>query len=355
MPTSGSSFDRFLRAVHRRHAAVRAAESVGVCLLIAFAADLILLGIFIARGQSGWPIMGPSALIAMAAGIVVAVTRWPTVLQSAMEADRQLDLHDLISSALLTRSSRQQDPWAGAVMVMAESRCARLSPSAVVLNRLGARAWGGIGLSGALVLTLALMTGGPGSSLADGTKLAADDATQRAGEPDKPSAAWRSSPRAVPQTPVDANDPRGGDIESHERDGKVTNASREKFASEKQPGPSGLDTAGGGQAVSAPRLRESMQRSIGANGETTNADVGRIAITGESGRVVSDGSGERTARGGGRGVVTSPLAPVAPWQSNDWPARQEDAGRAIRSGEIPPNYHDVVRNYFDRQADKPVR
>jgi hypothetical protein len=47
------------------------------------------------------------------------------------------------------------------VLAIADDRCRRHAPSQVLLNRLGRRAWGGIGLAAALVLTLSAMTGNP--------------------------------------------------------------------------------------------------------------------------------------------------------------------------------------------------
>src|SRR5438067_3480147 len=97
-------------------------------------------------------------------GLAWGLVRRPGLIDAALLADSQLELSDLLATALATASSA--DPWSRAVVAMAEQRCRSLSPDAVVLRKLGGRARGGIGLAAALVLTLGVLSGVPADSRA---------------------------------------------------------------------------------------------------------------------------------------------------------------------------------------------
>ena len=78
-------------------------------------------------------------MLGMLAGGAWGFLRRPTPLHSAMEADAQLRLSDLLGSAMLIRASATSDPWSAAVLASADRRCADLQPSTVLLHRLGMR------------------------------------------------------------------------------------------------------------------------------------------------------------------------------------------------------------------------
>src|SRR5207247_1177225 len=95
-------------------------------------------------------------------GLTWGLARRPRLIDAAMTADRQLQLADLLATALAVGSD--VDPWARAVVAVADQRCRSLSPDAVVLRRFGGRAWGGIGLATALVLTIGALSSAPADS-----------------------------------------------------------------------------------------------------------------------------------------------------------------------------------------------
>ena len=135
---------------------VRAGERAGVCLGVAAGFSVVLaLGMWW-EGRDALGAVGISLTLGGVIGLAWGLARRPGMMDAAVEADRQLGLADLLSTALA--SMRSEDPWARSVVAVAEARVRTLSPGAVVLRRYGGRAWGGIGLSAALVLTLGVMS-----------------------------------------------------------------------------------------------------------------------------------------------------------------------------------------------------
>ncbi len=170
MRTPASDLERFVRTLHRRLVVVRAAEAAGLGALAGCGAAVLLIPLLVWRGQ---PPMLPAAamvLLGAAGGLMWSLSRRPSRLDAAMEADRQLDLADLLGTAISAGGGRtSNDPWQRTVVALAEARCRRHKPSEVLLNRFGARAWGGIGLAAALVFTLAALPGFPsGAGASDG-------------------------------------------------------------------------------------------------------------------------------------------------------------------------------------------
>ncbi len=151
--------EKFLRGVRRRIALVRVIESIGVACLAASALGSVLVIASIWRGQSAFGIAAGFLALGFAAGLLWGFTRIPSTLAAAAEADRQLGLHDLLATLLLSRTNDLT--WMHAVAAMAEDRCARFHPREVVVAKFGLRAWSGIGLSAALLLTLSLFSGHP--------------------------------------------------------------------------------------------------------------------------------------------------------------------------------------------------
>ena len=104
-----------------------------------------LVAIAIFRGSPAIPLAITAVAVGITSGLIWGWIGRPSRLAAAMEADRQLGSADLLSSAL-SLSNRTDDPWSSAVVVEADRWATLHSPSSVLLNRLGARAWGGIGI-----------------------------------------------------------------------------------------------------------------------------------------------------------------------------------------------------------------
>ena len=152
---------RFIAAVRRRILVVRIAESIAVSVTVASAAGLTLLPILWWRGQSAVPLA--EALLAAGCffGLIWGVSRRPSRLQAAIEADTQLGLHDLLGTVILLDKSQSGLAWQATIAAFADDRCRSLSPSAIIVNRIGLRGWAGVGILGALLLTFALLTARP--------------------------------------------------------------------------------------------------------------------------------------------------------------------------------------------------
>ncbi|MEA2707979.1 MAG: hypothetical protein QOF78_580, partial [Phycisphaerales bacterium] len=147
---------RFVRRVHRRLIVVRALEYSGACAGIAsiFACAFALAALW--QGRDAMPLVLPTLAIGASAGLLLGFARRPTRFEAVIEADRQLNLSDLLATAYAQRDS--DDPWHLIVVAIADQRCRALAPSTVVVHRYGGRAWGGIGLAAASGLTLALLS-----------------------------------------------------------------------------------------------------------------------------------------------------------------------------------------------------
>src|SRR5688500_16527219 len=153
--------ERFTKRLHRRYVLLRTLERVAICVLAACLAASALIPVLLWRGQSAWTLTVAAMGAGVLAGLVWALKDPPSDVDAATEADRQLGLADLLATALAVRDSADSDPWAGAVLATADVRCGTLSPSTVVLHRLGGRAWAGVGLAASLVITLASLSGSP--------------------------------------------------------------------------------------------------------------------------------------------------------------------------------------------------
>src|SRR3954467_2446253 len=110
MAPSAPHFEQFVRAVHRRLAVVRALERAGIGALAGCVVAELVLPLLLWRAE---PPPGPGGIsaptgapAAMGRARGAAAGRWwgvggrPSRLSAAMEADRQLGLHDLLGTAV---------------------------------------------------------------------------------------------------------------------------------------------------------------------------------------------------------------------------------------------------------------
>ncbi len=349
MPVSCDHLDRFLRAVHRRWIVVRLAESAGLAVLGGCGLALTLLPVLLWRGEPALPVVLMMIALAAAAGLVAGIIRRPGLLAAAAETDRQFDLEDLLSTAWITRGQSSADAWAEIVIATADARCRTLAPNAVAFNRLGGRAWGGIGLANALVLTLGLMSASPESNkalaAAGGEPISEWVAPSQAA--DVAAARSRSSAqqhRPPPRRPLNDRDERqeGPDLDA----GRTTETAVQSDAS---PPRAAAEAAGSGAGLAtSPR--------------PSNAAAPRIAPAASAVPVNRNDDPDRQSAGGGRSsaarasvddvatgstALASPAAPVPAWQSSAWAADREEALSAVRDNRVPDGYRDLVRDYFE--------
>ena len=341
-------FEQFIRRVHRRYLVLRILECAGLGVLGGCAAAAPLLAIALWRGYPPLPLAVSALAVGAAAGLLWGLTTRPTPLAAAMEADRQLGWADLLSSALTTRQTNG-DPWIAAVAAAADAHCRAAAPSSVILNRLGARAWGGVGLAAALVIVLGLLP----------TYAIPTRADEQASNPINPFA-QRQSPeaesfaRATPtgrrtppqQEPIDDSASRMGADASDPQTQDHNNQNAGNSAAAHQgtsSDPSGQGTGAAHSDIrssSSPALHPDAThaRAIG-NGNKASGGAGESASHPRAGQDAAAGSA----------AAASPEKYAPPWSSSQWPQRVRQAQTLLDRGQVPDSYRDVVREYFDRR------
>ena len=103
MSSDFAQLDRFLTRVHRRWTITRALERIGICVFAACAIAIVLSGILIYRGESALQLSWICLAIGLIVGAVIGFLSRPTMFDAATEVDRQLNLSDLLATALSVR------------------------------------------------------------------------------------------------------------------------------------------------------------------------------------------------------------------------------------------------------------
>lgn len=318
-------FDRFLDRLHRRLFIYRMMESAGVGALFGCAASIPIIGLMFWRGQTA--MLAPTLILislGAASGIFWRLRHRPTRMHAAHEADRQLLLYDLLSSALSVRHS--DDPWAHSVLAMAQHRCAGLSPGVVVLHRLGVRAWGGIGLALALAMSLTMLG-------VDPKTLAARPMGSSPSEQTDPAHATTSTP-GTSATPLPTDEQPDGAIAETPRGDAASATGQSAGVDGHRPG------AGDRQASSSDALRAPPPAAAGSTGSDAGASIA-------SGGIIALADG---AIGAANGTLGAPRrrSDRPAWESSTWENDRLRASQQMQNGQIPDAYGELVRDYFRR-------
>src|SRR4051812_37995834 len=181
-----TSLDRFIRRVYRRLVVLRLLEWSGLGFAIACAFALIVMFLLPSTSQPPLPIATIILACGSAIGFIAALLPRPRMIDAAVEADRQLDLADLLATAWQMEKTSGQETFEAAVLLIANNRAAQLQPRSVILHRLGLRAWSGIGLAGALVLTIAILTANPIDTAAASSPFSPQIASDKSQNPNNP-------------------------------------------------------------------------------------------------------------------------------------------------------------------------
>jgi hypothetical protein len=227
------------------------------------------------------------------------------------------------------------------VLAMAGQRAGALSVNEVLLNRLGKRTWGGIGLATALVVSMGLLSANPiETSASDGARrssVAKSDATQPPKQQGQLAKHTARSPGVFADQPnanPDSLDPSrstetGSDGKANDNTGAAT---------------ANPDGTGGGAGRSKPKdaSTSSPERS------GTNGPPDSTGNTTASGGASGTNAGNEGATGQSVGRSAAPAA-ASPWTSPTWGRSRDAAESALRDGAIPAEYHDLIRAYFDRR------
>jgi len=232
-------------------------------------------------------------------------------------------------------------PWRDAVLAMAEDRCRSLRPNAVIVHRLGLRAWSGVGiLSGLLLAVGVLITQPQASSAGFSTSRAFDSAgvsQNTAGNiastarPAGDNSLNESSPRSFPSNRPETNsDAKSSTANGHSKDSHNTG---------------GSSGNGGGLAIT-PTKSSGGPLLTDAAGPSMNSQSGDSA-TGAGRETESGNPSAKSGNGTATGAAGNHTVP--PWQTDQWPADSAAAQDAIRQGSVPDADADLVRDYFKRE------
>ena len=348
--------DRFVRALHRRQVALRAVEGAGAGLVAGCGAALVLLPVLLWRGGDAWGVAAVALGLGALGGAMRGIARRPTTLAAAAEADRQLGTADLLATAWAVRGragnrDNDQDAWCQTVLALATARCGGVSPSQVLLHRLGVRAWGAISLAVGLVATLASLSSDTLRAGPTAAGLSADARPARRPEAARPILDMTAAD-SMPQRRREQNRGERQDAGGETPGAETPDAAE---ADERPPGErrtaAGL-TAGSGSGRAAGKTRPEAPVSPDIY-QTLPPDrapdraVGTGKSAGGTGRSRRNPGGDAADVGGTVGGPDLDPAGV-PWQQESWAAARRAAGEAIRAGKVPDDHRDLVRGYFDR-------
>src|SRR5207253_3171591 len=343
MNASSANLERFISRVYRRLVVLRLVEWAGMGFAAGCAIALLSIGLL--RNQLESPLLLVAIIAGCGAllGFVTSLLRRPRILDAAVEADRQLHLADLLATAWQLEKSPQRASFENAVLLIADERAAHLQPRSVVLHRLGMRAWSGIGLAGALVLTVAFFTANPIDTEAATSPFLSSADSMNVQQDHKQ---LQNNTAISGRHPNISSDHPGGEDEPLAGAGKTdtttTNASRGQNTDAQTTNSNGTGS-GSGQSASTPD--KSNLLNAATDSSLTNKDGNAASGVGNSTENAGTTSGANTPTSAGN-ARRSPGAPA--WKSDAWPAAQQAADQAISTGQIPPAYHDLVREYFKR-------
>jgi hypothetical protein len=334
---------KFISAVWRRIVLVRIAESIAIATAVASLAGLALTPILWWRGESALPMALAMLLLGGISGLVWGISRRPTRFQAAVEADRQLNLHDLLGTVhLLSRDSATNDVWKETIAFISDNRCRTLRPSAVVVNRLGLRAWGGVGILGALLLTMGLFTARPisvnaASSSSESNSIVSPQNIQ-------PPVALTNQSSQVATRP-----PGTGGTDDISNRGAEQNQSADTSHDSLSPpnaaqnhSTAGSDSSAGGGAAITHSAQPPLEMPTSSSADIAITHPGQIA-SGQSDSHANIPGDSNSATASENANHQTP-----PWTSNLWPKDSAAAQTAINTGHVPDSDADLVRDYFRR-------
>jgi hypothetical protein len=336
----------FLVGVRRRMIFIRIAESLAIALAAASGAGVVFLLLIWGRAESAGNLIPAILILGAICGLIWGIARRPTELEAAIEADRQLNLQDLLGTVLLIGRSKSNPQWREAVFAMAENRCEQLRPTELVIRRLGLRAWGGAGLSTALLLTLGLLTAHPASSQASGgtAQFAQAGDLLPAIQPAISNPIISSSSEAISRPPGP-----GGQDEPSNRDADHPDAGDSGDAAKSLPEHSSLtgDQGGAGTGMAITQLKDRASPADQADSSAADSSAnGQTA--GGNGEI--DPQPAKNGQTSGGNVRTSGDSQSAADSNSSAknPQSKTDAKSQSDNHPIPDWANDLVKDYFQR-------
>jgi hypothetical protein len=333
-------------AVRRRITVLRIAESIATGCAMASVAGLALVPMLWSRGQSGLTMAEALLGLGCGCGLIWGFAARPTRLDAAAEADRQLGMDDLLGTVLLV--CRDADltatQWRQTLLAISEARCRRLRASAVIVNRLGMRMWGGIGVLVAGMLTLGLFSAQP-PDLRASARLDLNTPSYETAQ--SAAQAADDHPAAVTSRPPGGGGADQDDNRNFAMDQASVDSSEPSLAAGQPNGNARPGNGDRGEGLGTARTNARSRLAFGPDGsrDAVGASAGPTAA--------GTGQPDAAAKGTGpSGDSVSPAAPAQrpapPWQAPQWSADGAEAHDQIRSGRVPDSAADLVRDYFQR-------
>jgi len=267
---SPTTLDRFIRRVYRRLVVLRLLEWAGLGFAIGCVLALPLILMLRNRPESPLMLAAIVTAIGAALGFIASLLRRPKIIDAAVEADRQLNLADLLATAWQLEKSLAKESFEEAVVLIANDRAANLQPRSVVLHRLGLRAWSGIGLAGALVLTVAIFTANPLDTQASTSPFFPQPAANNTQQ--DPKTSRRNTDITSGRRPnAIAQDHPGGEDDPLPGAGKTTDTSTNNARGQNtDTQTSNSNGTGSGSGQSKPNPDKSNPLAAGTNSSRTN-------------------------------------------------------------------------------------
>ena len=356
MSRDPSELDRFLTVLHRRLLLVRLLEAGARGAVAGSLVGATLVPLLLWRDV---PTLLPSAcviVLGIVAGMLWVLGHRPTLIDAAAEADRQLNLSDLLGTAVGVRTvSRESDrdaeagPWRTTILAVADAACARHTPSQVILHRLNARAWGGVALAAAGVMTLSALTdqqpvaraaaGGAGKTFGGQgvveygslTKGVTPPSSRAMARPQGTGPESSSDHTTVPRANTSTDDPAAGDSFAN-------NSTRS----------GGTGDHGLGDGSARARTLPDSSPPPPAAARRGSAPFATQGDAGFGSGVASMSPAPTGASGGSAAGESPPASTTPPWHTDAWGADARRAHEALDAGRVPDARRHLVREYFDR-------
>lgn len=332
---------RFISAVRRRILLVRIGESIAISVGVASAAGLMVLPILWWRGQAALPLAAVMLTAGSVLGVFWGISRRPSRLEAAIEADTQLALDDLLGTVMLLGKGPTSVDWQRTVAAFADDRCRSLHPSEIIVNRIGLRGWAGVGILGGLLLTFALLISRPADVTAASSMLGQVpvDSSSRTDVAVKSAESLADASRPPGSGGVDSNS-----IGGFEQD-RMEDSARSMIGKDSAGRSStGMDSSAGGRRGTTynPRISDREARRIPSDArEQTHRGA------------MADGIGQSDSHIGAAGENNSTSAAAGgDERAGAWTADRGDAGTAANGAvgleRVPREDADLVRDYFRR-------
>jgi hypothetical protein len=314
--------------VHQRYVLMHMVEQSLVGLAMGALMGIPLVAALLWRGLETELVAISLPALGLLLGAVHGFATRPTRMQAATEADRQLGLADLLGSAL---SVSDRADWAAIIRSQADATCQRISPTEVVLHRLGVRVWGGAGLASALLIALAFLPTSAAPSQGSQNSASAYPESQV----ELARAASLPRPTAIQADPDSSERSRFGELKTSAASDAVSTSN--ELSHDLSAGSSPANGQGAASAAADPRPLQL--------GSSHSADIGDGHHT-ATGAGNQSGRGTRADSADSGSAGTTPDSSDPPWKSSAWPAKVNQVQAELQSGHIPDAYRDMIGGYF---------